>query len=76
MDSKLNLESTYGTGSNFSLQLNWGANEVKIVNQAKSIVNKISPFENMESKKILIVEDNKINMFLAKTLVKRILLIV
>jgi hypothetical protein len=22
MDSKLNLESTYGTGSNFSLQLN------------------------------------------------------
>jgi hypothetical protein len=39
------------------------ANEVKIVNQAKSIVNKISPFENMESKKILIVEDNKINMF-------------
>jgi hypothetical protein len=64
MDSKLNLESTYGTGSNFSLQLNWEkTNEVKIVNQAKSIVNKISPFENMESKKILIVEDNKINMF-------------
>jgi ribosomal protein L31E len=64
MDSKLNLESTYGTGSNFFFTIKLRkANEVKIVNQAKSIVNKISPFENMESKKILIVEDNKINMF-------------
>jgi PAS domain S-box-containing protein len=74
MDSALNLESTYGAGSNFYFTIKLKkVSESKTINHKNSNISKNSSFVNMVSKKILIVEDNKINMFLAKTLVKRIL---
>ena len=78
MDSKLNLESTYGIGSNFFFTVRLKkAKEIKDLmknmDKVETIINDLSDYENLPSKKILIVEDNKINMFLAKTLVKRLL---
>ena len=74
MNSALNLESVYGLGSNFffSIKLQT-ANKSKDVDSNKAVMNNLSSYKNLEIKKILIVEDNKINMFLARTLVKRIL---
>ena len=74
MNSALNLESVYGLGSNFffSIKLQT-ANKSKEVDSNKAVMNNLSSYKNLEVKKILIVEDNKINMFLARTLVKRIL---
>ncbi|HEU4788570.1 MAG TPA: response regulator, partial [Flavobacterium sp.] len=37
------------------------------------VIRRIASTNNLDSLRILIVEDNKINMFLAKTLVKRII---
>jgi signal transduction histidine kinase/CheY-like chemotaxis protein len=77
MDSKLELNSVFGEGSDFyfvikvkksKVKKNREADTVKIINDNKNSTN-----ENANSKKILIVEDNKINMLLAKTLVKRII---
>jgi len=78
MDSKLNLESVYGQGSNFFFVIKLKkVNDIKDlskeVNTNNTNVTNLSQLDKLESKKILIVEDNKINMFLARTLVKRIL---
>jgi PAS domain S-box-containing protein len=75
MQSKLKLESVYGLGSDFFFTI-----KLKKVNESKDlvmnssdiiIVNDLTQPHKLVDKKILIVEDNKINMFLAKTLVKR-----
>ena len=76
MNSQLELESELGKGSEFSFVL-----EVPYTNQQtvekdkpKSPVISIAPnVVSNEEKVIYIVEDNKINMFLAKTLIKQIL---
>jgi CheY-like chemotaxis protein len=77
MDSKLILESEYGKGSEFSFEVN-----LKTSNEnTKDEIENIEVFFNKreradyghENYKILIVEDNKINMLLAKTLVKQII---
>ena len=77
MDSKLQLISKYGEGSDFFFEIKF--------RKPKNIKNKISEvknnskdeiiiaFEILNNKKCLIVEDNKINMLLAKTLIKRII---
>ena len=75
MDSQLELSSTFGEGSEFSFVL-----QVKYSNQLASSKSKedvevnLSPSSVVtnEEKTIFIVEDNKINMLLAKTLVKQI----
>lgn len=75
MDSKLYLESVYGEGSNFFFSIKFKkANGVAVLNKEKQhAVAPIAPnFKTLEQKKILIVEDNKINMLLVRTLVKRI----
>jgi PAS domain S-box-containing protein len=76
MDSKLQLNSIYGKGSDFYFAIKVKKSKVKKNREAeieKSVNdNKNSTNENTNTKKILIVEDNKINMLLAKTLVKRI----
>ncbi len=72
MDSKLELESNYGEGSRFyfSLCLKKGSE----THSHEPIENKVLyTKETFEAKKILIVEDNKINMFLAKTLISKII---
>ena len=78
MNSKLNLNSVHGEGSDFFFTIS-----LKKVNESKGVMNDISSdnaivnhvkqLQDLGSKKILIVEDNKINMFLARTLVKRVL---
>ncbi|HLF51917.1 PAS domain-containing protein [Flavobacterium sp.] len=77
MDSKLQLISKYGEGSDFFFVIKF-----KKVNHKKNIdsvlnniieEDKIIPVKTLSNKKILIVEDNKINMLLAKTLIKRII---
>ncbi|WP_264521751.1 PAS domain S-box protein [Flavobacterium sp. N1994] len=76
MNSQLELESELGKGSEFSFVL-----EVPYSNQQATEKNKpasiaLKKSDNVvsnEEKVIYIVEDNKINMFLAKTLIKQIL---
>ncbi|HEX9151324.1 MAG TPA: response regulator, partial [Flavobacterium sp.] len=76
MDSKLELISKYGDGSDFFFAIKFKKakhrKKVDLLSNDASIESAII-FEEIPSDiKILIVEDNKINMFLAKTLVKRI----
>jgi CheY-like chemotaxis protein len=77
MGSKLNLESKFGEGSNFFFTV-----QLKKSNQIESNDGKDFSVEDEERwiplsplnyNKILVVEDNKINMLLAKTLLKRII---
>ncbi|WP_281635324.1 PAS domain S-box protein [Flavobacterium marginilacus] len=76
MNSKLQIDSLYNVGSTFffdiklkssnKLKQNKLSDSLKVISE-----NRILQFEN-EEPKILIVEDNKINMLLTKTLVKQI----
>lgn len=77
MDSKLELKSKFGEGSDFFFTI-----KLKKTNPKKntdSVLNNtgkeaiIIAVEILSDKKILIVEDNKINMILAKTIVKKII---
>jgi PAS domain S-box-containing protein len=74
MNSKLSVESTINIGSNFYFEL-----DVKTNSSSKKIVEETIIKEPSSKKelqqlqyKILIVEDNKINLLLAKTLVQKI----
>ena len=77
MNSKLQLASVHGKGSDFffTIKLKKVKESKGLMNDNNSkntIVNDVKQLQDLESKKILIVEDNKINMFLARTLVKRV----
>ncbi|TDE50048.1 ATP-binding protein [Flavobacterium sp. GT3P67] len=77
MNSKLELNSHYGKGSEFffTVELEKSNHEY----DSKDLDNNVEKEENISSignfsnKKILVVEDNKINMLLVKTLLKSIL---
>ena len=77
MDSKLQLISKYGDGSDFFFEIKFKKSKHKKNSNAEEIITKdIVPLisaEILSNKKVLIVEDNKINMLLAKTLVKKII---
>lgn len=81
MDSKLNLKSQPEKGSEFFFEINIKTSDETIHDPVTHIIeNKkveaepkkttLSPLKNY---KIFIIEDNKINMLLAKTLVKQII---
>ncbi|MBW4360975.1 PAS domain S-box protein [Flavobacterium taihuense] len=77
MNSKLQITSQYNIGSTFFFDIKLkSSNKSKqgktIDNQSFIFENSIVEFEN-EEPSILIVEDNKINMLLTKTLVKQII---
>ena len=76
MDSNLELGSEFGEGSEFSfiLEVNY-SNQKASEKNAKSISKTFISSKTVtnEEKIIFIVEDNKINMLLAKTLMKQIL---
>ena len=78
MDSHLQLESTINIGSTFYFDL-----ELEISNQVSESENQINTFidkkeysikpsKNPKKIKIMIVEDNKVNMLLLKTIIKNL----
>ena len=77
MDSKLNLQSQYGVGSDFYFDvLLKTSNDItseEIENTDLIITPRTKLDYGQENYKVLIVEDNKINMLLAKTLIKQII---
>jgi PAS domain S-box-containing protein len=76
MNSKLQLKSTYRQGSEFYFYLNLKSlteTESTTIESIKTIDNTNINFHKLDNFKILIVEDNKINMLLARTLLKQIL---
>ncbi len=76
MNSQLLLKSKFGEGSEFYFEIELEKSiHLNNVTQDLSKINKTTSktILNYNHLKILIVEDNKVNMFLAKTLVKRIL---
>ena len=75
MDSHLQLNSTYGEGSEFFFYMEVKIAEAVDENAFSEVVVHHEDKTAIESRKIniLLVEDNKINMLLAKTLLKQIL---
>lgn len=77
MNSKLELKSEFGKGSTFYFTVEFKRAKHKKVHKIKASKTDTQPniLDNIAIKcpKILIVEDNKINLLLSKTLVKRIL---
>jgi PAS domain S-box-containing protein len=77
MGSNLHLKSKYGDGSDFFfiVKLKKAEAITDTAFELKNVIveNKNHCIKNLNIVKVLIVEDNKINMFLAKTLVKRII---
>lgn len=72
MNSKLELESTYGEGSLFYFHIRFQKSNKKYqFQQGKNDKETIVTIPG--AKRILIVEDNTINMLLAKTLVQKII---
>ena len=75
-NSELKLSSSYGAGSEFFFIIAFEKrNQKQDSRDAKKNVREYKPHDSsnsMENYKILIAEDNKINMLLAKTLVKKI----
>ena len=77
MNSKLELNSHYGEGSEFffTVELQKSNHEFnsKNTDNTVEVEEGIASIKNLSTKKILVVEDNKINMLLVKTLLKSIL---
>jgi PAS domain S-box-containing protein len=77
MNSNLQLKSKYGDGSDFFFFVKFKkAQPLKdtfVELMPHKTIRKVASTNNLDALRILIVEDNKINMFLAKTLVKRII---
>lgn len=78
MESRLQLKSKLNEGSTFYFDLNLKTSQETINEKFKEITNKFNPeyalSYNSNQKKviILIVEDNKVNMLLLKTIVKNL----
>ncbi|MFV5700904.1 ATP-binding protein [Flavobacterium sp. XS2P12] len=75
MNSKLELVSDYGHGSDFffTIELKKSKHLIEASRSNLKEENSCKPAEILNSIKILIVEDNKINMLLIKTLLKAII---
>ncbi len=77
MNSRLHLESELGKGSNFYFNIILKTSDENTLEVPENIDFVVKERETInygqENFKILIIEDNKINMLLAKTLVKQIL---
>jgi signal transduction histidine kinase/ActR/RegA family two-component response regulator len=73
MGSKLDLKSKFGEGSNFFFTVKLKSSKFLETNQIESIDSKWIPLENAGYHKILVVDDDRVNMLLAKTLLKKII---
>lgn len=77
MNSRMQLISKFGEGSNFYFDL-----EVNTIERTKNEINALSEVQNIATEKmvisnqsihILIVEDNKVNMSLSSTIIKKMI---
>ena len=77
MNSELKLKSKFGHGSEFYFSIDLEIANHDVISEEeeeKSInYNKTNSSDDFSNKKILVVEDNRINMLLIKTLLKSIL---
>jgi signal transduction histidine kinase/CheY-like chemotaxis protein len=77
MDSKLYLVSKFGKGSDFSFTVKFKRSikieDSNMESKDPNINSKWNSLENLDYCKILIVDDDKVNMLLAKTLLKKII---
>lgn len=77
MGSKLQLKSDYGKGSEFyfdlTLETSNESEEIVPEDRINPTAEKVTVDYGHENFKILLVEDNKINMLLAKTLIRQII---
>ncbi|RKT00416.1 response regulator [Flavobacterium sp. 123] len=76
MKSKLHLISEYGHGSDFNFSVVFRKSHLKRTTEVlnpNQVVNKEDLTKNFNHAIVLIVEDNRINMLLAKKLIKKIL---
>ncbi|OCB76498.1 tetratricopeptide repeat-containing hybrid sensor histidine kinase/response regulator [Flavobacterium crassostreae] len=67
LGGKMHLKSTLGTGSAFSFDLELDIEENKNYSTQQT---KATDYSALQNKKILIVEDNKINQMITKTMLK------
>lgn len=79
MGSRLQLESNFGAGSEFFFDVRFRTAENNSDGDSCEMKPMVSDYKtatstyNNEDTKVLLVEDNKINMLLAKTLIKQII---
>lgn len=75
MDSKLELESEYGTGSKFSFSLNLKVDDSAANQDFTKQEEKVNAGKSTftQQVKILIVDDNEINILLADTILSKLL---
>jgi PAS domain S-box-containing protein len=77
MKSELHVISRYGHGSDFYFSIEFKKSNIQknreITGFSPTVENKESVDEHLNPTRILIVEDNKINMLLAKKLIKKII---
>ncbi|OXA93202.1 response regulator [Flavobacterium hercynium] len=78
MESRLQLESEINKGSNFYFDLNLNIShksiteKYKIITKTSAVELPITEQEQQKKVSVLIVEDNKVNMLLLKTIVKNL----
>lgn len=70
LGSDVKLESTYGKGSRFFFELDFGKIDGSEISVQKQALQEID-FSLFEEKKILIVEDNKINQLITRKILEK-----
>ncbi len=70
-NSKIQLESEVNVGSRFFFDLEFGVAEVSIKNTIQKSEPIDTPIEDFDGAKVLLVEDNKINVMVAQKFLKK-----
>lgn len=73
LNSEINLESDLGKGSKFSFELQFEAPEAEMIEKTPAATPVQEKLTNdiMEDKKILVVEDNKINQMITRKILEK-----